>query len=263
MSHSSCGQGAVIRLRERNLTMLKLDLTMRNPLRLLDDLKDGLLEPGDFGAVVSRSGGGKTALTVQIAMNALLHEKKVLHISLNDPVDKVKLWYQEVLNQLAHQYEQSRIEQLWDLLWPQRLIMTFRTQDMSVETLEERLHDLSEQDIFIPEIVVIDGFCFQGNCRSLLENLQDLARRRGFHVWFTVTTHRHEAPANSGYPVPMDHLSDLFKTILQMKSGEGAVNIRILKHPLKHSAEAGIVLDPNTLLIQDLSSSLATNEKNN
>ena len=245
-------KGTVIQLRERNLTMLTLDLTMRNPLRLVDNVKDGLLEPGDFGAVLSRSGGGKTALTVQIAMNALLQGKNVLHISLTDPVEKVGLWYQEVLNQMAHQYNETRINQLWDLLLPHRLIMTFRAQGFSVATLEERLNDFSEQNIFIPEILVIDGFSFGNDSRSILEPLWNLARQRGFHIWFTVTTHRHEALADNGYPVQISNLSDFFKIILQLKSGDGPVDIHLLKHPEGTTPTTNLVLDPNTLLIQDV-----------
>lgn len=244
-------QGNVIQLRERNLTMLTRDLTMRNPLRLLDDVKDGLLEPGDFGAVSSRSGGGKTALTVQLALNALLQGKKVLHISLNDPVEKVDLWYQEVLNQMAGQYSEIRINQLWDMLLPHRLIMTFLAQGFSVATLEERLLDLSKQNIFTPEILVVDGFDFDGDCRPMLEQFKGLALQHGFHIWFTVNTHRHEAPADNGYPVQLGNLSDLFKTILQLKSGDGPVAIRVLKYPEGASPKANLVLDPNTLLIQD------------
>jgi hypothetical protein len=242
----------VIELRERNLTMLKLDLTMRNPLRLINGVKDGLLATGDFGAVLSRSGGGKTALTVQIAMNALLQSKNVLHLSLTDPVEKVDLWYQEVLSQIASQYSETRFKQLWDILLPHRLIMTLCTQAFTVATLEERLNDLSEQNIFIPEILVIDGFSFDGDCRPILSQLKNLAEQRRCHIWFTITTHRHEPPAENGYPVQLDNLTDLFKTILQLKSGEGPVDIRILKQPGETNPKINLVLDPNTLLIQNL-----------
>lgn len=251
MTPYSSASSTVIRLRERNLNMLTQDLTMRNPLRLLSELKDGLMEAGDFGAVLSRSGGGKTALTVQIAMNALLQGKNVLHISLTDPVEKVTLWYDEVLSQMAQQYNESRIGQLWDELLPHRLIMTFRAHSFSVEGLEERLQDFAEQKIFVPEILVVDGFDFEKDCRGLLEQLKEFSLKRGLHTWLTVTTHRHESPADSGYPVQVESLGDLFKIILLLKSGDGPVNINVLKHPEETGSPDNLTLDPNTLLIQN------------
>ncbi|MBI5063800.1 MAG: hypothetical protein HZB87_10175, partial [Desulfatitalea sp.] len=62
----------VIRLKERSLAMLKQDLILRNPLRLLGYDSDDILEPGQFGAVLARAGVGKTALVIQIALNTML-----------------------------------------------------------------------------------------------------------------------------------------------------------------------------------------------
>ena len=68
---------------------------------------------GRFGAVLARAGVGKTALIVQIALNSLLCSKNVLHISLTEPVGKVNLWYQEVLERLAQQYQVPKMEKLY------------------------------------------------------------------------------------------------------------------------------------------------------
>ena len=92
--------------------MLKQDLTLRNPLRLLGENTEDNLAEGGFGAVLARAGVGKTALTVQIALNSLLKSHNVLHISLNDPVNKVTLWYKEVFKSLAGQYNLKQINQL-------------------------------------------------------------------------------------------------------------------------------------------------------
>lgn len=232
--------------------MLKRDLAVRNPLRLINDTREGFLASGNFGAVLSRSGGGKTALTVQIAMNALLLDKNVLHLSLTDPIEKVCLWYEELLSRMAGQYNEVQINQLWDILLPHRMIMTFRTQDFTIATLEERLNDLSEQKIFSPEVLVVDGFKFDESCGPILSQLKNLAEQRRFHIWFTVTTHRHEALADNGYPIQLSGLADLFDTVLQLKSGDGPIKIHVLKHPQGAIPKSNLALDPSTLLIQNL-----------
>ena len=81
--------------------MMKKDLALRNPLKLLGRNNDDLLPEGGFGVVLARAGVGKTALLVQLALNAMLRDIDVLHISLSEPVKKVTLWYKEMFRHLT------------------------------------------------------------------------------------------------------------------------------------------------------------------
>jgi hypothetical protein len=97
-SHQFRRPAGVIHIKERYFTMLKKDLILRNPLHVMAYGNDDILSAGQFGAVLARAGVGKTAFLVQLSLNALLRGKNVLHISLEDPVNKVSLWYKEVFN---------------------------------------------------------------------------------------------------------------------------------------------------------------------
>jgi hypothetical protein len=138
-------QAEVIHIKERYFTMLKKDLILRNPLRVMGHENDDILSAGEFGAVLARAGVGKTAFLVQLSLNALLRGKNVLHISLADPVNKVSLWYKEVFNLIADQYKVDQINQLWESVLPHRFIMTFRVEGFSVPKLQERLADLTNK----------------------------------------------------------------------------------------------------------------------
>ena len=198
--------------------MLINDLILRNPLRLMQsDSTEDTLGPGGFGAVVARAGVGKTALLVQLALNSMLKKKNVLHISLQDPVQKVSLWYTEVFQHIAQQYAVSQANELWDTLLPHRFIMTFRVEGFTVPKLEERVNDLTEQRIFTPHMIIIDGYPFEHSPAAALPELKELAGRRGCHAWFTVRTHRHEAPEESGLPRQMSTIAELFDIILQLQ----------------------------------------------
>ena len=148
--------------------MLKKDLILRNPLRVMGYENDDILKSGQFGAVLARAGVGKTAFLVQLSLNALLRSKNVLHISLEDPVNKVSLWYREVFNLIAEQYQVDQIDQLWESVLPHRFIMTFRVEGFSVPKLKERLSDLMEQNIFSPQMIIIDGFPFDDSAHQPL-----------------------------------------------------------------------------------------------
>ncbi|MDJ0780936.1 MAG: AAA family ATPase [Desulfosarcinaceae bacterium] len=230
--------------------MLKQDLTVRNPLRLIGDGSEELLQAGSFGAVLARAGVGKTALTVQIALNSLLRESNVLHISLNDPVNKVTLWYKEVFRHLAEQYNVGQVKQLWDNLLPHRLIMTFAASGFSVATLEERIEDLSAQEIFTPQMVIIDGLPFDDGTHTNLAELKSLAQKRHLHIWFTVTTHRHETPGADGLPPQLAGLDEKFDIILQLQPEGSQIHINALKHAGMEAPPKSLLLDPSTLLIK-------------
>ena len=241
----------IINLRERNLKMLKNDLILRNPLRLMGHENEAIVPEGGFGAVLARAGVGKTALIVQVALDTMLKQKNVLHVSLNDPVDKVSLWYQEVLNSLAHQYHVRQIKELWEAIQMHRLIMTFKVEGFSVPKLEERVKDLTEQQIFNPHMVIIDGLPFDEGLRAPLEGLKAFSENHRLHLWFTVTTHRHEAPGADGLPVQLAPVVDLFDAAIQLQPEGKKIHIRCLKGGVDASRSNDQLLDPATMLIQE------------
>ncbi len=246
------GKDNVIWLRERSLAMLKKDLILRNPLRLVGKETGQVLDEGEFGVVIARAGVGKTSFLVQLAMDSLLRHKNVLHISLDQPVKKVCLWYEEVFRHIAKQYEIDNTAELWETILPHRFIMTFKEEVFSVPRLEERLTDLTEQGIFFPQMVLLDGLTFDDEVRELLGDLKILAREQGFPVWFTAMIHRADGLDQDGIPSTISPVADLFHTMVFLKAEGRKIHV----HLLKGSAEAEnphLVLDPSTLLIMNAS----------
>jgi hypothetical protein len=236
-------------LRERIFNMLKKDLVLKNPLRLLGHESDDVLVDGGFGVVMARAGVGKTAIGVQLAINSQLRHQNVLHIGLNDPVQKVCLWYDEVLRNLIYQYEVPQEERLWEAILPHRFIMTFKVESFSVPILEERLTDLIEQGIFVPKMVLIDGFPFDKKTRTSLEDLKSLAKRLGFHVWFTMNIHREKNAGSDGFAPEFSEVEDLFDVAIQLVPGGKEVLVKALKGIDRASDSHQLLLNPSTLLL--------------
>lgn len=232
--------------------MLKNDLMLRNPMRILDEAGTVPLPAGGFGAVLARAGVGKTAFLVQLALDSLLRGDRVLHISLDDPVQKVDLWYREVLANVAAQQAVADIAPLWESIGPQRFIMTFRVEGFSVPKLEERVTDLTAQNIFQPQMVVFDGIPFEtAAAAELLTDLKDLAGRLGLRAWFAVRTHRHEPPAADGLPSQLQGVAHLFDALLQLQPEGDSVHVRALRGGPREGAHLPLTLDPTTMLVRD------------
>ena len=246
-------QAGVIYIKERYFTMLKKDLILRNPLRVMGHENDDILDAGEFGAVLARAGVGKTAFLVQLSLNALLSGKNVLHISLTDPVNKVSLWYKEVFNLIAEQYQVDQINQLWESVLPHRFIMTFRVEGFSVPKLQERLADLTEQNIFTPQMIIVDGFPFGESVHQSLSEFKDMVREQGMHSWFTVRTHRHEEPEADGTPLQLAHVSDLFEIAIQLLPVGKEIHVKALKGGDSFSKHLDLRLDPSTMLLTNQS----------
>jgi hypothetical protein len=214
-------------------------------------MEKDLLGPGEFGAVLARAGIGKTALLVQLALNSLLSNKRVLHISLQDPVGKVTLWYEEVFRLIAARYNTIQIQEIWDELLLNRFIMTFQVEGFTVPKFKERLTDVMAQGIFSPDMVIIDGLPFEEAMREMLVELKALATAMKFPMWLTGRTHRHEEEAPNRLPARIAANMDLFETVLQLQPVEAQVHICALKGNPTPAPNAHLLLDPVTMLIQD------------
>jgi hypothetical protein len=244
---------ALILIKERYFTMLKTDLILCNPVQYLGGQSDDVLAAGQFGGVLARAGVGKTALMVQMALNAMLHERNVLHVSLNQPVNKTNLWYREVFGHVARQFNVLQPEPLWESLLPHRFIMTFRAEGFSVPKLEERLTDLVEQKIFVPRMLIIDGLSFDEPLRDSLAGLKHYARLNGLSVWFTIRTHRHEDPGPGEIPKQLADVEDLFDLALQLVPVGEEIHVKVVKGLTLPAEHANLVLDPTTMLVKDRS----------
>ena len=210
--------------------MSENNITLNNPLKFIKEEADHLLADGQFGAILARAGEGKTSFLMHLALDNLLRGKNVLHICLDQPIKKVCLWYEEVLHSISDQYELISSNVMWETIIPHRFIMTFNIEDFSAKRLEERINDLTEQGIFFPQIVLLDGLPFGKTDQASLSELKALAGEHGFPVWFTVMTHREnniEQPDD--IPSPISHISDLFEAIVRLKPAGREINVQLIK----------------------------------
>jgi len=231
--------------------MLKKDLILKNPLMSIGDNGEDILPKSGFGAVLARAGVGKTSLLVQLALFNQLKGKNVLHISLNDPVAKVSVWYDEVFRNIANQYGIKHLNRLWESILPHRFIMTFKASGFNVAQFEERINDLSEQDIFMPQLVIIDGLSFDKPIQSMISELKTLANNKEMAIWFTVQTHRHESTGTGEFPVQLKDMSDLFNVIIQLQPVDKEVHLKVLKSIGEPKSDPELILDPSTMLVKN------------
>lgn len=245
------GPAKVIYLKKRNVAMLRKDIVLKNPLSLLGHETDDLLPAGGFGAILAYAGVGKTALMVQLALNAILRNKNVLHISLNEPVNKVALWYEEVFRNISKSYELHPMGEVWETILTHRFIMTFQAEGFSVPRLKERLTDLTTQGIFFPQMMIIDGLPFDKPVNRILSDLKSLAADYRLPVWFSIRTQKDEGNGTDIFSSNNEAMGDLFDVAIKLQPEGNAVFLKAIKGGSFTSGQPDLILDPATLLIKD------------
>jgi hypothetical protein len=220
-------------------------LIKQNPLRVLrltgNDKKMGL--------VMARAGLGKTALLVQIALDSILQGKRVLHISIGENLEKTKLWYDDIVQIILQECPVAKPHELIDMIRQHRMIMTFKVAAFDRSRLEERLHDLIQQNIFTPDCVVIDGFDFANTDHDKIKDIKELMEELHLQSWFSATSHRDDPRVSpSGVPAPCHEMDDLFETVVLLKPDQEHIALEILRN----SGEAldDLILDPATMMVR-------------
>ncbi|PIE57186.1 MAG: hypothetical protein CSA34_00245 [Desulfobulbus propionicus] len=224
-------------------------LVSQNPLRVLKMGK----EKDSMGLIMARAGLGKTALLVQIALDAILRGNRVIHVSIGESIEKTRAWYDDVIQRILSEYSVDQPHELVDMIQRHRMIMTFKEEAFSRARLEERLNDLVLQDIFKPGCMVIDGFDFTAADREALEDIKDLFEVMGIEVWFSATCHRDDPRVSpTGVPAPCHETDDLFDAVVVLKpEKDSVIQLEIIRTAGEVSnSGVHLSLDPTTMMVK-------------
>jgi len=228
--------------------MGKEGFVSNNPLGALGLDNGGAGKAKRMGLVLARAGLGKTAVLVQIALDAIARGNKVLHVSIGETVEKTRSWYDDIISLIG-----DSGKQIDENILANRMIMTFKESTFSQAVLEERLNDLVQQDIYRPECLIIDGYDFEGNGRESLAELKEFMLKHGLKMlWFSAVSHRNdERVSDTGVPAPCHEVDDLFETVLLIQPDKNAINLNILKcESCSVDAGSSLAIDPSTMLVQ-------------
>ncbi|MDY0391210.1 hypothetical protein [Desulfobulbus oligotrophicus] len=226
-------------------------LAQQNPLRILNVGR----ESNQLGLVMARAGLGKTALLVQIALDAILRGKRVVHVSIGETIEKTKKWYDDILQSILQEHSVTQPHELIDTVARHRMIMTFKIAAFTRPRLEERLNDLILQDIFRPDCIIIDGFDFEKTDRETLEDFRVLMENMDTQAWFSAVCHRSDPRVSpTGVPAPCHELDDLFDMIILLKPERDAtIQLDIIRNYGEQvTGGKGLRLDPTTMMVKEV-----------
>ena len=230
--------------------MIKL---RRSPRTLLE--RDGHPGPGagHLALVMARAGVGKTAFLVGIGIDALLSGQKVLHISLERTVEKIRDYYDDLLVEMLRREKKLEHRAALQLeLERRRHIHTYVGRSFSAGRLREALELLRDAMDFVPDVIILDRMEMEGFDPAIIEAAKKMAGDVGAELWMACRTHRDGPAAAEGHlPAPADRFEDLVDTAFRLDPQDAKVRLHVAKDRNKMLAQdLNLVLDPRTLLLE-------------
>ena len=226
------------------------DLNDRSPLRVFESSIHGGLGRGNIGVAVGRHGVGKTPFLVGVALDDLLRGRKVLHVALNTPWDKVREYYDEIFHDLARTSGLDDVAKEHREMERCRNIHTFLGHSFSISRLRDAIVLLREYGRFEPEAIMVDGYDFEKTTLSELGELRQIARDLNAEMWMTAAIHRDAKRDDRGIPEPVSRVADALSVIVSLKGDGKVVHISLLKdHESPDVSDLSIALNPTTMLL--------------
>ncbi len=230
--------------------MLRSELIARSPIRILEQSIHGGLAHGEMGAFTARKGVGKTACLVHVAVEKLLRDQRVLHLSFADNPQHIETWYQQVFRQVARAYQMEKALENNEPM-RNRLILHFRQADVDLQHIGKTVDQFSAGASFKPDVVIVDGYSFYDHTREDFEGWKQFAVAHDTALWFSATLHREAlAVDEEGIPAPVNSFKELFSVIIMLQPEQGYIGLKLLKDRDSTRLDAlKLKLDPETLLI--------------
>ncbi|MCP4021895.1 MAG: hypothetical protein GY729_08635 [Desulfobacteraceae bacterium] len=227
--------------------MLKQDLILRSPVNIIMGHENVI--QGKFGAVLSRAGVGKTGFLVQIALTRLLKDEKVLHISLDDNMEKINLRYLEGYNNLVDSIgyvDPQKALRLWEDIKTNKIGISYNESTFDTIKINDYLKSFKKADLDLPSMMIIDGLDFDKDITLVLDELQSIQAEFNIFIWFAMKSHREEALCEDGYPVQLENHKDRFDKALFLQPIENKIEAVVLKDGDR--TDQRHMLEPSTMM---------------
>jgi hypothetical protein len=228
------------------------EMEKKSPFRILEKSIQGGLGKGNVGVFMARPGVGKTACLVYLALDDIVRGKKVLHFGVEESVDKVRAWYDEMTNNLTETFQLSDTTDFREKIEKNRIIMSYSSSSFSADKMKKAIWIAANQGGFTPDVVIVDNFDFEHATKDDVVAFKKIAEEVSVEMWFSAITHREGQVLNEhGIPAPYDQFEQQLSVLVSLDPVQDTIFLRLLKdHDNLNPPALHVKLDPRTLLVK-------------
>lgn len=223
--------------------MDKKDLLVCSPVRKADGVMAGGLKAGEMGLVTAKKGVGKTSVLVQFALDALLQEKGVVHVSFDQHSSNVISWYDSVLQEILKKKSVGDMGELKDSIASDRVIFNVSRETFTLEKVVSMIKTLKTAGILV-QAVIVDGLSLDKVADKDMEAMASFIKGENMTAWFSDT--KEGGKLSDSCPAA---IAKHFAVVCHLQPSQSNVSLNVLK--LRDSDALGsISLDAKTLLMR-------------
>ena len=233
--------------------MLKEDLVKRSPIRIFEKSIHGGLKAGEIGIIVSPTGIGKTSVLVQLALDKLLQEKKVIHVSFTQHTHYVLSWYEDIFEEFISKRNLENEADVKNDIVKNRVLMNFNQDGISKEQIIRSLRAMIKDGGFAAESIIIDGFDFDRTGKERIADVKEFASELGLSVWYSCTLKEGGNQYDKqNIPIVLKDYIDLIDVVIVLEPKQNHIEMSVSKDRDTYDTHAmAMRLDPKTLLISE------------
>jgi KaiC/GvpD/RAD55 family RecA-like ATPase len=233
--------------------MLKEELIAKSPVRLLEKSIEGGLKAGNIGVIASRKGIGKTSVLVQIALDKLLQDEKVIHVSFTAHTSYVISWYENIFAELARKKNLEKFNEVKDCLVKDRVIMNFAQETVSIDQILHSLRAMINEGGFKATTLIVDGYDFSKASGERFAKVKAFAAETGLEVWYSATLGGEEPQLDkNNIPVLLRDFLDSISVLILLEPKAEYIHLTVVKdHARMNPQDLKLKLDAKTLLIAE------------
>jgi len=236
--------------------MVLNELIQRSPIRIFEQSIHGGLKAGEIGIIASPNGVGKTSVLVQLALDKLLHGKKVIHVSFTpnrrfEHTNYVQLWYEDIFNEFINKKNLENAAEIKNDIVKNRVQMNFNQDGVTKEQILRSLRAMIIEGGFKADSIIIDGFDFTNTNKESIANVKTFATEMGVSVWYSCSVKDEGVQFDKeNIPLVIAPFADLADVVIALQSKAAYVELSISKdRDSIISKSMAMKLDPKTLLI--------------
>jgi len=234
--------------------MVKSELIKRSPLRIFEKTIHGGVKKGQIGVLASKKGVGKTACLTHIAVDKLLQERHVIHVSFAASVEHIINWYEDIFKEIAKKRNLEDAVDVHDEIIKNRVIMNFSQDRVSIDQVLKSLGALIEDGSFPADAVIFDGYNIGEQTEDELRLIKKFAELHELEIWFSLSLQEDKEVLfdSNNIPVVLEKLIDILDVVINMRHGGDYIHLQVAKnHEIIENREMALRLDPKTLLIAE------------
>ncbi|QQO09735.1 hypothetical protein [Breznakiella homolactica] len=230
--------------------MVKQELVQRSPVRVFEKSIHGGLKEGEIGVIASQSGIGKTSVLVQIALDKLLQNKKIIHVSFTQHTDYVLAWYEDIFEEFTKKKNLENVQDVKNELIKNRVLMNFNQDGITSDLILRSLKALIIDGGFKADALIIDGFDFSRTTHERLSAVKEFAKELNISVWYSCTVKGDNMYDKRNIPSVLVDYMDLIDVVIVLEPKQDHIEFRATKDRGTYNPESmALKLDPKTLLI--------------